>query len=689
MPISAFAHALRAFHSGDLTHDELSWEIDRQLAIEKASPMALLEVLKVEHVAQPLPDEAHEAIVQHLEGWPKDPTIVTGLSRRQRLENAPSVGVGDILLGRFSLVALIGEGGMSRVFKAIDLRRVEAGVGDPYVAVKVLTEPYGEYFGSIVALQRETHKLQSLTHPNIVRVIDCDRDVKTVFMTMEYLAGESLQKKLRAAGAGGFGETAATGLVTTIGDALEYAHRNHIVHGDLKPGNIIVTDSGVVKVIDFGMARFIARPEEAQPSEPSGRSTPKAVTPRYASPEMVAGHDPEPSDDVYALACIAYEALSGRYPFGQTDPRVRDPQTQPPRPAGMRRRQYAALVKALAFDRRTRTASVRQFLAEFSAGHRDWLRARWTWFALPVIVATCLAVYLSPALRRHHESPAPAVAKMLVPGTLVRDCPVCPSMTVLPAGRFKQGGDAASAAAPFAQPPHRVIIGYALLMGTHEVTVGEFSEFAAATGRDMSGCNVYDGHWQYEKTANWQAPGFAQGADHPVTCVSWDDAVAYAGWLSAVGGHRYRLPSASEWEYAARAGGDAAQPWGRDPTAACSMANVADESAVQRFGGWAVFPCNDHFVNTAPVGSFKANAFGIHDLLGNAFEWVADCWHDDYVGAPVDGSARLDGPCTERELRGGSWFTSPAFVGASYRNRFERSYRSSSVGFRLVRAMGE
>jgi formylglycine-generating enzyme required for sulfatase activity len=93
----------------------------------------------------------------------------------------------------------------------------------------------------------------------------------------------------------------------------------------------------------------------------------------------------------------------------------------------------------------------------------------------------------------------------------------------------------------------------------------------------------------------------------------------------------------------------------------------------------------DTYVQSAPVGSFAANAFGLHDTLGNVFEWVGDCWHDDYTGTPDDGSARVDGDCSQRELRGGSWFTAPAFVRVSYRNRFAADYRSTSVGFRLVR----
>jgi formylglycine-generating enzyme required for sulfatase activity len=685
--ISAFSHALRAFHSGDLTQDELAWEIDRQLAIEKASPVALLEILKIQQVAQPLPSDAHEAIVNHLEEWPRDPTIVTGPSREKPAGRPMSTGVGDILQGRFSLVALIGEGGMSRVFKAIDLRRVEAGAADSYVAVKVLTEPFSDYFGSIVALQRETHKLQSLTHPNVVRVIDCDRDGHTVFMTMEYLAGESLQKKLRAVRSTGLDHAAAISLVAAVGDALEYAHRNHIVHGDLKPGNIIVTDKGTVKVIDFGMARFIARPEEGLAAEPLGKTTPKAVTPRYASPEMVAGRDPEPADDVYALACIAYEALSGRHPFGRlSDPRSRDPRAQPPRPREMRRHQHAALVKALAYDRQQRTASVRQFLDEFLATRRDVVTTHWRWLvALSIVVLMAVAYRLYRPVK-HPEAVQSAAVADVAPGTLIHDCPTCPSMVVVPAGTFQQGGSAPETS-PSEGPQHTVVIGHPFAMSSNDVTVAEFREFAAQTHRDMNGCNVYDGHWQYQKNAGWQAPGFAQNATHPVTCVSWDDALAYAQWLSGKGGHVYRLPSASEWEYAARAGGDAAQPWGANQSAACAEANLADESAGERFPGWSVFPCTDGYVNTAPVGSFKANAFGLYDLLGNVFEWVQDCWHDDYTGAPVDGTPWLDGVCKERELRGGSWFTPPKYVSASYRNRFDSAYRSNTVGFRVVREM--
>ena len=687
MPISAFARALRAFQSGDLSPDELSWEIDRQLAIDKASPLALLEVLKAQQASLPLSAEAHAAIVDHLELWPRDPTIITG-HREPRLVKTSGVGIGDILQGRFSLVALIGQGGMSRVYKAIDLRRVEAGAADPYVAVKVLTEPLSEYFGSIVALQREAHKLQSLSHPNIVRVIDCDRDDETVFMTMEYLAGESLQKRLRARKEREIDQPAALALIAAVGDALEYAHRNHIVHGDLKPGNILLTDRGDVKVIDFGMARFVARPGEPTALQPTIEVTPKAVTPRYASPAMVAGHEPEPADDVYALACIAYEVLSGNHPFGRSSAVDRDPKLVPSRPPGMARHQYRALLAALAFDRRQRTATMRQFLAQFLGNQRRTDLQRWAAVAVFAVIAIGAALYWSPGL--HGPGNRAIGVAAAAAGPLMQDCPLCPAMKVLPAGTFQQGSnETAGEAAVTEAPAHQVAIAHAFAMSVDEVTVAQFREFVTDTNREMNGCSIYDERWQLHPDANWLSPGFVQEVTHPVTCVSWEDASAYAAWLSGKTSHRYRLPTASEWEYAARAGTEATRPWGDDQSAACADANVADSSAAQRYPGWVAFACNDHFVNTAPVGSFKANAFGIQDLLGNVAEWVQDCWHDTYQGAPVDGSAWMQGDCIEHELRGGSWFTTPRYVTATFRNRFGGSYRSSATGIRLVREIDQ
>jgi formylglycine-generating enzyme len=316
----------------------------------------------------------------------------------------------------------------------------------------------------------------------------------------------------------------------------------------------------------------------------------------------------------------------------------------------------------------------------------DWLRHR----SVQVAGICLLVVAAVIGIRSfsHHPAPVKAAegssASLPLPGSIIQDCEACPALTVLPAGRFKQGSADANASA-FVKPMHWVAIENPVAMSTNEVTVAQFQAFATATGRNMQGCDVYDGQWKHQQASSWQNPGFEQTARHPVTCVSWDDAKAYAQWLSAQTGHHYRLPSASEWEYAARAGGEAAQPWSASGADVCANANVADSSAAKRFPGWVAFACNDGYVFTSPVATFKASAFGLNDMLGNVFQWTEDCWNPSYARAPIDGSARTDGNCGEHELRGGSWFSFPEFVRADYRNHFAADYRASSIGIRLVR----
>lgn len=311
-------------------------------------------------------------------------------------------------------------------------------------------------------------------------------------------------------------------------------------------------------------------------------------------------------------------------------------------------------------------------------------------FGLAAVGLIVVTVYFA----QHRQATPPALdvlsdgAKLPVvaAGTIIKDCPTCLAMTMLPAAQFKQGSLVTdSSASSFEKPQHWVIIGHPPAMAINLVTVDEFREFADATKRDMQGCDTYDGAWKLRAEGSWKNPGFKQTGTHPVTCISWSDAVAYADWYSAKTGHHYRLPTASEWEYSARAGSDAVQQWGNTAANACMFANVADQSAARRYPGWASFACSDGYINTSPVGAFKANAFGLEDMLGNVFQWTEDCWHPDYRGAPVDGSSRKDGDCKEHELRGGSWFTKPAYVRANYRNHFAADYRASSVGIRLVR----
>ena len=722
----AFAKALRSFQTGGIAYTDFLGSVRRQLDAGAAAS-DLLDILRRREAVESLPRHAHEALIELLENREPDaadgrgpqeaPTIVLGETDSADDPGSPSrsadgldgaVTVGDVLLNRFRLVELVGEGGMSRVFKAVDSTRSDAALPAAYVSVKVLTRPFNDESGSFSMFEEEVRRLRGLSHPNIVRMFGCDREGAMVFMTMEYLDGDSLYARMRAAtspaGArAGIGPETAQAIITAVAGALDHAHRHDIVHGDLKPGNVILTAQGEIKVIDFAIANWVARPRTAsERREAAQRQLASAVTPRYASPQLMARNKPDAADDVYALACVAYELLTGIHPFdeGSGTQTLRYPALR----AGLNSAQYAAILKGLKFERRLRTPTVAQFIEEFRAPDR---RAAWRWSALGVLAAVALAAagwFYSRPSKVQMPPPAPEEATtsevFATPpatptgsqaGAVLRDCATCPSMRVLPRGHFDQGSarSATAMAATHDSPVHLVVIGYPFAMSTNDVTVGEFRQFALATGRPMQGCDIYDGRWRRQPKADWQQPGFLQTESHPVTCVSWNDAVAYARWLSAKAGHQYRLPSASEWEYAARGGDEAEYPWLGATATACRYANVADQSAERRYPGWQVFACDDGYVNTAPVGSFKANLFGLNDMLGNVFQWTQDCWHDTYRGAPNDGAPRMDGHCGERELRGGSWFSSPPYLRASYRNHFARDYRTSSVGFRLVREINQ
>ena len=734
--MSGFVQALRAFREGSLTREKLLMEVERQLAGREMDAVSLLKLLNEEHSRGRLPDNLHGTIAARILQWRDPPSPFKPLPPRSApsrigpgrdetdtvlIERDPAGAIagapaapgssggpagppdvelrrsapltpGSVLQGRFKLVESIGQGGMSAVYKAIDLRKVEAQANDPYVAVKVLTIPSCGFGHSLSMLQGEAQKLQSLPHPNIVRVIDCDRDGRTVFMTMEYLTGESLKRQLLAPDFKGMPARECERIIAAIAAGLDFAHRNGVIHGDLKPGNVIITAKGEVKVIDFGIARLMTRPQAGAGDAPLGAAADErhgmsALTPLYASPEMLEQKGPDPRDDVYALACIAHEVLTGQHPFEERSAvEARDAGMRLERRKELSRAQFRAIAHGLDFDRGRRTPTVAQFLGEFRSPPPAAKRVGLLAGLAALLVAMGLYFVLKGRVGNDLGAPHVASATRLAGGEMFRDCPTCPLMKVLPPGRFMQGSAADDPdPQPFEQPRHPVAIRRAFGMGVYEVTVGEFREFVDATTRKITGCTVYDGSWHERPDLSWSDVGYPQTSTHPVACVSWRDALDYTIWLSQKTGQHYRLASASEWEYAARAGSEAPRPWSADTSAACRSANVADLAAAQRYPGWKVHPCNDGYVYSAPVGSFAPNAFGLYDMLGNVFEWVEDCWHPDYRGSPSDGSAWVTGDCSERDLRGGSWFTAPSYVSVAARNRFDEGYRSNTVGFRLAR----
>ncbi|HWJ95789.1 MAG TPA: protein kinase, partial [Telluria sp.] len=234
--------------------------------------------------------------------------------------------------------------------------------------IKVLNVQFQGHPKSLIALQREARKAQTLAHPNIVQVYDFDRDGPMVYLTMEYLQGKPLSQVLRAPHFGGMPYADAMKIVNGMGKALAYAHERGFVHCDFKPANVILTDNGGVKVIDFGIARVFQKAEEEADVTVFDPGSLGALTPAYASPEMIEGREPDPRDDVYALGCMTYELLTGHHPFNRMSAvQARDAGLRPQRPARLGFRQWRALRCSLAFDRNARTASVNQFLQEMGA----------------------------------------------------------------------------------------------------------------------------------------------------------------------------------------------------------------------------------------------------------------------------------------------------------------------------------
>ena len=256
-------------------------------------------------------------------------------------------------------------------------------------------------------------------------------------------------------------------------------------------------------------------------------------------------------------------------------------------------------------------------------------------------------------------------------------------------------------------PVHRVRIKRAFYLGQHEVTVGQFRRFLQASGyrpeseADGTGGYGYNPDYDPDRSESgdafegrdlrysWRNPGFAQGDDHPVVNVSWNDAAAMARWLSETEGQTYRLPTEAEWEYAARAGTRTRYHSGDDPASLLKAANVFDIDAARNWAKWRdmALAGHDGFAFTAPVGSFAPNNFGLYDMHGNVWEWCAD-WHGDdyYAHSPTDDPT---GPAsgTVRVRRGGSWHTWPFYARASYRNWNSAKTRYTLVGFRLVREL--
>lgn len=322
--------------------------------------------------------------------------------------------------------------------------------------------------------------------------------------------------------------------------------------------------------------------------------------------------------------------------------------------------ELATLAQAL--DRAEAVERIKQLDAEaFTAARRvNTRRAYWAY--LDRCAADC----------RHRDAAEAALLRLAPANPILRDRLSSgaqgPEMVAIPAGSFVMGSPPQEKGRYSDESTHLVRIDQPFAIGKYEVTFQDYDLFASATGR-----------------ASPNDQGWGRGRQ-PVINVSWQDATAYAEWLSKQTGARYRLPTEAEWEYAARAGTTTARFWGDDPDQGCAYANAADLDGKHLFVGWPAMNCHDGHIYATPVGSYRNNDFGLHDMAGNVLEWTCSLYDKDSQAAPVQ---RCETPAPERlfVLRGGSWNDEPRNVRSAERHRNQPTFQDYSIGFRLVREL--
>ncbi len=333
----------------------------------------MLDRMVTEHVAtapsepepEPPPPSNPQPQAQQKSADPFGDTTVIEELKLSGEADGDHLQVGSVLRDRFLLQKKISGGSMGVVYKALDRRLAEAGDSNSSVAIKVLSPQLSKDGNALRALQQEAAKGRCLSHTNIVRFIDLDREEDLYFIVMEWLEGKSLADILDDSSTKKIDKEMALDIIRQLGKALNYAHRRGVIHADVKPGNIILSPSGEVKLFDFGIARVRQKrtdvPSEFDPAVLG------AVTPAYSSMQVLTGEEPVASDDVFSLACLMYRLIAGYRVFGPRNAaEAADEGMEPQRPQGLNETEWRALRKALSYSRVSRFESPKEFVKALS-----------------------------------------------------------------------------------------------------------------------------------------------------------------------------------------------------------------------------------------------------------------------------------------------------------------------------------
>jgi formylglycine-generating enzyme required for sulfatase activity len=309
------------------------------------------------------------------------------------------------------------------------------------------------------------------------------------------------------------------------------------------------------------------------------------------------------------------------------------------------------------------------------------------------LISVAFAAYLlvQPATAQNKAKPTAAVKA----DKTIRDCDECPELVAIAPGEFMMGtppGEADARHASIQIPVHKAKVSKSFAIGRTEVTIAQYRAFIEATGYDEydRGCQyLQNGGWIVGPKISWKNTGFEVTDDHPAGCIAIEDARAYVAWLKQKTGKPYRLPSETEWEYAARAGTQTPAFWKGEWSDACKYQNGGDERLTKAVDGKMpikdITPCDDGFAYSSPVARFQPNPWGLYDVSGNVAEWMDDCFTSDVNKVPTDGSAYQQPKCAAGLQKGGSWAGNPSLLRSASRLRFMPGRRGIAFGIRVAR----
>jgi serine/threonine protein kinase len=589
--------------------------------------------------------------------------------------------------GRYHILEQLGEGGMAVVYKAFDTRL------ERNVAIKVILPSREQNEKFLKRFEREARALAQQSHPNIVKVLDYGDHDGVPYLVMEYIPGGTLKQKLGKP----IAWQEAARLLAPIARALEYAHQQKIIHRDVKPANILLTQSGEPMLSDFGIAKIL---EGEETVDLTGTGV-GIGTPEYMAPEQGVGQAVDHRADIYALGVVFYEMVTGRKPYQADTPMavMLKKVTEPlPRP-----RQFAPdlpdsvesiLLIALARSPENRYREMNDFAAALEGlsagvvekkkgtGRKSLLIATGISGGLLLLAVICAGTWLviranpgpdTAVLSDTPLQPTPTAIPSAIPTESVSNTAISQKdgakLILIPAGEFTMGSNSYEPYFWGAESPKHTVYLDSFLIYRTEVTN---DMYRTCVGEQA--CPLPDQIYSNTNKSYFNNPQFG---NYPVIYVTYYDAIAYCKWANA------RLPTEAEWEKAARGTDGRLFPWGNTELNS-SYANFCDTGCPNTDPNEIEFQFDDGFRDTAPVGSFPAGGspYGALDMAGNVLEWVYD-WMGPYNTSesrnptgPVSGSRYV--------VRGGSWYSGRGGLRTSARASYLPDSSFDSLGFRCA-----